>query len=186
MPAGSSDGSWVDLINAVWRYIVRPIAVGGMMTGAAFTLFRMRNGLFDGLKRAVSDLRTTAKPEETIRTEQYMSPKIVFALIGVMFACMIALYIYLSHQVLGGIVAAAVMLVIAFFFAAVSGYLVGTIGSMWQAIPDFRIDPYYIDHRGAADGVFGSVGTGRRCGGAGCRGGGLRFVSSGWRTPAGF
>ena len=46
-----------------------------------------------------------------------------------MFACMIALYIYLSHQVLGGIVAAAVMLVIAFFFAAVSGYLVGTIGS---------------------------------------------------------
>jgi len=128
LPAGSSDGSWVGLINAVWRYIVRPIAVGGMMTGAAYTLFRMRNGLFDGLRRAVSDLGA-AKPEETIRTEQYMSPKIVFALIAVMFACMIALYIYLSHQVLGGIVAAAVMLVIAFFFAAVSGYLVGTIGS---------------------------------------------------------
>ncbi len=128
LPAGSSDDSWVGLINAVWRYIVRPIAVGGMMTGAAYTLFRMRNGLFDGLRRAVSDLGA-AKPEETIRTEQYMSPKIVFALIAVMFACMIALYIYLSHQVLGGIVAAAVMLVIAFFFAAVSGYLVGTIGS---------------------------------------------------------
>ncbi len=45
------------MINAVWRYIVRPIAVGGMMTGAAYTLFRMRKGLFDGLKRAVSDLR---------------------------------------------------------------------------------------------------------------------------------
>ncbi len=45
-----------DLINAVWRYIVRPIAVGGMMAGAAYTLFRMRKGLFDGLKRAVSDL----------------------------------------------------------------------------------------------------------------------------------
>ena len=129
LPAGSSDDSWVGLINAVWRYIVRPIAVGGMMTGAAYTLFRMRNGLFDGLRRAVADLSGATKPEETIRTEQYMSPKIVFALIGVMFACMIALYIYLSHQVLGGIVAAAVMLVIAFFFAAVSGYLVGTIGS---------------------------------------------------------
>jgi putative OPT family oligopeptide transporter len=129
LPAGSTDDSWVSLINAVWRYIVRPIAVGGMMTGAAYTLFRMRKGLFDGLKRAISDLGTTTKPEETIRTEQYMSPKIVFSLIGVMFACMIALYIYLSHQVVGGIVAAIVMLVIAFFFAAVSGYLVGTIGS---------------------------------------------------------
>jgi putative OPT family oligopeptide transporter len=129
LPAGSTDDSWVGLINAVWRYIVRPIAVGGMMTGAAFTLFRMRNGLFDGLRRAVSDLRTTAKPEETSRTEQYMSSKIVFSLIALMFVCMIVLYIYLSHQVLGGVVAAAVMLLIAFFFAAVSGYLVGTIGS---------------------------------------------------------
>ena len=129
LPAGSTDASWVDLINAVWRYIVRPIAVGGMMTGAAYTLFRMRKGLFDGLKRAVSDLRVTAQPQESLRTDQYMSSKIVFALIAVMFACMIALYIFLSHQVLGGLVAAVVMLLIAFFFAAVSGYLVGTIGS---------------------------------------------------------
>jgi putative OPT family oligopeptide transporter len=129
LPIESSDGSWVGLINSVWRYIVRPIAVGGMMVGAAFTLFRMRKGLFDGLKRAVSDLGASAKPEETSRTEQYMSSKIVFGLIAVMFVCMIALYIYLSHQVLGGVVAAVVMLLIAFFFAAVSGYLVGTIGS---------------------------------------------------------
>ncbi len=129
LPAGSSDGSWISLINGVWRYIVRPIAVGGMMTGAAYTLFRMRKGLFDGLRRAVSDLGAPAQQQEKIRTEQYMSPKIIFGLIAVMFVCMIALYIYLSHQVLGGVVAAIVMLVIAFFFAAVSGYLVGTIGS---------------------------------------------------------
>ncbi|MGA2881220.1 MAG: oligopeptide transporter, OPT family [Bryobacteraceae bacterium] len=129
LPAGASDDSWVGLINSVWRYIVRPIAVGGMMTGAAYTLFRMRKGLFDGLKRAVSDLGAAAKPEESIRTEQYMSSKIVFGLIAFMFACMIVLYIYLSQQVLGGVVAAVVMLLIAFFFAAVSGYLVGTIGS---------------------------------------------------------
>ncbi len=45
LPAGSTDGSWIGLINAVWRYIVRPIAVGGMMVGAAYTLFRMRKGL---------------------------------------------------------------------------------------------------------------------------------------------
>lgn len=129
LPAGATDASWIGQINNVWRYIVRPIAVGGMMTGAAYTLFRMRKGLFDGLKRAVSDLRATAKPQETIRTEQYMSSKVVFGLIACMFACMIALYILLSHEAVGGVVAAIVMLVIAFFFAAVSGYLVGTIGS---------------------------------------------------------
>ncbi len=123
------DDSWIGFINGVWRYIVRPIAVGGMMTGAAYTLFRMRKGLFDGLKRAVSDLSASRPAAGNRRTEQYMSSKIVFALIGVMFVCMIALYIYLSHQVIGGVVAAVVMLLIAFFFAAVSGYLVGTIGS---------------------------------------------------------
>ena len=129
LPAGTADDSWVGEIYSVWRYIVRPIAVGGMMVGAAYTLFRMRKGLFDGLKRAVADLSATARPRETIRTEQYMSSKTVFGLIALMFVCMIALYIYLSHQVVGGVVAAAVMLLIAFFFAAVSGYLVGTIGS---------------------------------------------------------
>ena len=54
---------------------------------------------------------------ETSRTEQYMSSKVVFSLIGLMFLAMIALYIYLSGQWLGGLVAAAIMIVIAFFFA---------------------------------------------------------------------
>jgi putative OPT family oligopeptide transporter len=130
LPAGSNDGSWSGIATAVWRFIVRPIAVGGMMVGAAYTLFRMRKGLFDGLRRAISDLKTTAdQASKMSRTEQYMSSKVVFGLIGIMFGFMIALYIYLSGQVMAGVVAAIVMLIIAFFFATVSGYLVGMIGS---------------------------------------------------------
>jgi putative OPT family oligopeptide transporter len=130
LPPGSTDASWIGLANAIWRYIVRPIAVGGMMVGAAYTLFRMRKGLFDGLRRAISDLKVTAaQMQQTSRTEQYMSSKVVFSLIGVMFLAMIALYVYLSGQALGGVVAAVIMIIIAFFFATVSGYLVGMIGS---------------------------------------------------------
>lgn len=130
LPAGAADGDWLQVANGVWRYIVRPIAVGGMMVGAAFTLFRMRHGLFDGLRRAVSDLKVTAaQAQQTSRTEQYMSSKTVFSLVALMFVLMIALYIYLSGQWLAGLVAAVVMLIIAFFFATVSGYLVGMIGS---------------------------------------------------------
>ena len=130
LPADATDQSWLGLANAVWRYIVRPIAVGGMMVGAAYTLFRMRKGLFDGLKRAISDLKVTAaEARQSSRTEQYMSSKTVFSLIAVMFLLMIALYVYLSGQVFIGFVAALIMLIIAFFFATVSGYLVGMIGS---------------------------------------------------------
>ncbi len=42
---------------------------------------------------------------------------------------MIALYIYFSQQVVAGVVAAVVMLILGFFFATVSGSLCGLIGS---------------------------------------------------------
>src|SRR6202035_939386 len=106
-------GSWSDLAAGVWRFIVRPIAVGGMLVGAGFTLFRMRKSLAIGMRRAVLDLNA----------------KVIFAGIGVMFICMILLYTYFSGTLSGGVVAALVMIVVGFFFAAVSGNLVGMIGS---------------------------------------------------------
>ena len=130
MPPGTPDASWSDLANGVWRYIVRPIAVGGMLIGAAYTLFRMRNSLAAGLKRAVRDVKQTAAETAALsRTERYMSSKAVFSLIAVVFAAMIAVYIYFSGQVVGGVVAAIVMLILGFFFATVSGSLCGLIGS---------------------------------------------------------
>lgn len=130
LPPGATNGDWMDMSGAVWRYIVRPIAVGGMLVGAAYTLFRMRTNLASGLKRAMRDSKAAAESAPVVsRTERYMSSKVVLSLIAVVFAGMIALYIYFSHQVIGGVVAAVVMLVLGFFFAAVSGSLCGIIGS---------------------------------------------------------
>ncbi len=130
LPATAPDASWGDLADGVWRYIVRPISVGSMLVGAAYTLFRMRSNLVLGMKRMISDMRQTTLQTATLsRTERYMSPKLVFALIGLVFAVMIVLYIYLSGQITGGIVAAIVMLILGFFFATVSGSLCGMIGS---------------------------------------------------------
>jgi putative OPT family oligopeptide transporter len=129
--AGSTlDKGWIDQAAAVWRYIVRPIAVGGMMVGAAYTLFRMRKNLTSSLGRALAEVRHGSPPLESMaRTERYMSSKTVFGLIGIVFALMIILYIYVSGLVMAGIVAAIVMLIVGFFFATVSGNLVGVIGS---------------------------------------------------------
>ncbi len=130
LPAGTPDSGWNDLASAVWRYIVRPIAVGSMLVGAGYTLFKMRNSLATGLKKTISDMRQSAEqPAVLNRTERYMSSKLVFTLIGVVFAVMIVLYIYFSGQVTGGIVAAVVMLILGFFFATVSGSLCGLVGS---------------------------------------------------------
>ncbi len=130
MPAAPTDDSWLTVANSVWRFIVRPIAVGGMLTGASYTLFKMRKSLFAGLTRAFQEMKTgAAPPETTARTERYMSSRVVLVGIFVVFALMIVLYSYLAHGLLAGSVAAVVMLIVGFCFATVSGYLVGVIGS---------------------------------------------------------
>jgi putative OPT family oligopeptide transporter len=149
LPAGANAAnqqeSWLGLANAVWRYIVRPVAVGGMMTGAAYTLFRMRKSLLAGLGKAVVELRGGGPaPESVGRTERYMSSKTVFSLIGLTFLLMIVLYIYLSGLIGGGIAAALVMLIVGFFFATVSGYLVGVIGSSNNPISGLTLSTLVI------------------------------------------
>ncbi len=144
LPANAGD-DWSSIAAGVWRYIVRPIAVGGMLVGAAYTLYRMRANLTSGLSRAVHELKQT--PEHTAslgRTEQYMSSKVVFSLIAVMFGLMLILYVYLSGQVMVGVVAAVVMLVMGFFFATVSGNLVGMIGSSNNPISGLTLSTLII------------------------------------------
>lgn len=129
IPANETANDWIGMAGLVNRFIVRPIAVGGMLVGAGYTLFRMRKNLMAGLERAVRDMRQAGDPGPVDRTERYMSFKLVFALIGLVFAAMIALYIGLSGLVVAGVVAATAMLILGFFFATVSGNLCGTIGS---------------------------------------------------------
>jgi putative OPT family oligopeptide transporter len=129
LPADTPD-NWAGMAIAVWRFIVRPIAVGGMLVGAAYTLFKMGKSLTAGIGRALSDLRQTAAQRAKLsRTEQYMSSKAVFGLIALMFVLMCFLYIHISGLVWPAILAAVVMLVVGFFMATVSGSLVGFIGS---------------------------------------------------------
>jgi uncharacterized oligopeptide transporter (OPT) family protein len=72
---------------------VRPIAVGGMLVGASYTLFKMRKQLALGMGRAVSDLKKSAAAHAAAnRTERDLPAKAVFAGIGVVFVAMILLY----------------------------------------------------------------------------------------------
>jgi putative OPT family oligopeptide transporter len=116
-----------------------------MMVGTCFTLFRMRKNLIAGLGKAVAELRGGQPATETVsRTERYMSSKTVFALIGCTFLLMCVLYVYLSGLVAGGVAAALVMLIVGFFFATVSGYLVGVIGSSNNPISGLTLSTLVI------------------------------------------
>jgi putative OPT family oligopeptide transporter len=145
LPAGAADDSWTSLAGAVWKYIVRPVAVGAMLAGSGYTLFKMRVSLAAGLKRAVTDLKPAVSADvPQSRTEKYMSSKTVFLLIGAVFALMIGLYIYFAQNVVAGVVAAVVMLILGFFFATVSGSLCGFIGSSNNPVSGLTISTLII------------------------------------------
>ncbi|MCU0225064.1 MAG: OPT/YSL family transporter, partial [Acidobacteria bacterium] len=48
--------NWAGLTAHLYRFIVRPIAVGGMLVGACYTLWRMRKNLIAGIQRGISDV----------------------------------------------------------------------------------------------------------------------------------
>ncbi|MCG3118604.1 MAG: hypothetical protein ALAOOOJD_00844 [bacterium] len=114
----------------IWRLIVRPIAIGGMLVSAGFTLFRMRKSLATGLGRSISDVKKAAAGGHvTLRTEQDLSFNRI--LLGILLSGVATFFIYnyFAQDFMAALVATVVMVVAGFFFAAVSGYLVGIIGS---------------------------------------------------------
>lgn len=132
LPEGGTadEGTWVALATNVWRYIVRPMAIGGMLVSAAFTLFRMRKSLLTGIRRSIGDVKKAATGEHvTIRTEKDLSFQWIMGGILASAVATFFIYNYFSGNVVAALVATIVMIIAGFFFAAVSGYLVGIIGS---------------------------------------------------------
>ncbi|MGE5425015.1 MAG: OPT family oligopeptide transporter [Syntrophothermus sp.] len=119
-------------IFQIWKYIVRPIAIGGMLVSAAFTLFKMRNSLITGIGRSVKDVKKAASGVEhhVPRTEKDIP--FTWIMVGILaVACLTFSITYFIFQtnILIAVVASTVMIILAFFFASVSGYLVGIMGS---------------------------------------------------------
>ncbi|TAK53318.1 MAG: oligopeptide transporter, OPT family [Bacteroidetes bacterium] len=121
---------WLGMATNVWKYIVRPIAIGGMLVSAGFTLFRMRKSLITGIKRSIGDVKKAATGEHVaIRTEQDISFKWIMIGIGLTAIATFFIYNFFAQDIFAALVATVVMIIAGFFFAAVSGYLVGMIGS---------------------------------------------------------
>jgi len=111
--------------------MVRPIAIGGMLTAAAWTLWKMRRSLFGGLSRSISDLKKAAAGQQVdiSRTDRDLPLNYVFIGMGVLSVLTFVLYNSFAHNIGASLAATIVMVLAGFFFAAVSGYLVGLIGS---------------------------------------------------------
>ncbi len=144
-PEGAAEATWVAMANNVWSRIVRPIAIGGMLMSAGYTLFRMRNSLAIGIKRSIGDVKKAATGEQVVlRTEQDL--KLQQVMIGILLTAVATFFIYyfFAQNVVAALVAMIVMIIAGFFFAAVSGYLVGIIGSSNNPISGLTISTLLV------------------------------------------
>ena len=119
-------------MNQVWRFVVRPIAIGGMLMGALFTLFNMRKSLIAGLKRSVGDVKKAATEghSNVSRTEKDLPfTYVLTGIVAVAIVTFLITYFVFGTALAPALAAATILIILAFFFAAISGYLVGIIGS---------------------------------------------------------
>lgn len=139
------DFDWAATMISVWKSYVRPIAIGGMLIGAGFTLWKMRKSLMTGISRSVSDVKKAASGEHVeIRTEKDINFK--WIMIGILGTAVATFFIYnfFAQNIAAALVATFVMIVAGFFFAAVSGYLVGIIGSSNNPISGLTLSTLVI------------------------------------------
>jgi putative OPT family oligopeptide transporter len=143
----ASGESWVSVAKSAYDSTVKPIAVGGMLVGAFYTLFSMRKSLFQGIGKGFKDIKAAKSQDgrnEGPRTEKDLPFGMVLIAIGILILLMIVLYTYFTQAFGSAVLAAIVMSFAAFVFAAVAGYLVGIIGSSSNPISGLTLSTLLI------------------------------------------
>lgn len=139
--------SWTAVAKSAYDSTVKPIAVGGMLVGAFYTLFNMRKSLFQGIGKGFKDIKAAKSQtggNQVQRTDKDLSFGMVLIAVGILIIFMIILYNYFTQAFGSAVLAAIVMAFAAFVFAAVAGYLVGIIGSSSNPISGLTLSTLLI------------------------------------------
>ena len=119
--------------KATWSGQIRYIGIGAMLVGGVWTLFQVRGPIWQSLRQlmALYGARNQSDGQsELLRTERDAG---VVWLIGLTVAALVPMVLLyqglLNHNLWGGIGLTLLMVVTAFLFSAVAGYMAGLVGS---------------------------------------------------------
>lgn len=139
-------GDWTAMAVSAYNSQIKPVAVGAMLVGAFYTLFKMRKNLITGIGRSFADVKKAraGMDSEIVRTDKDLPfPSIILAIIALVIP-MIILYNIFTRNLGSAAVSALVMIVMGLLFAAVAGYLVGIIGSSSNPISGLTLTTLLI------------------------------------------
>ena len=131
---GSPEGLiGVAAAKATWSGQIRYIGIGAMLVGGVWTLFQVRGPIWQSLRQLMAlygARNRSAGQSALLRTERDAG---VVWLIGLTVAALVPMVLLyqglLNHDLWGGIGLTLLMVVTAFLFSAVAGYMAGLVGS---------------------------------------------------------
>ena len=127
-PEGAT--SALDAMHATWNSHIRFMGVGAMVAGGIWSIIGVRAGIVKGVKGAIEGYKgISAGGEKAERTQTDMNLKGILAGLIPTIILVFVLYIWLTGHAGIGIVSGIAMVIMAFFFVAVSSYIVGLVGS---------------------------------------------------------
>jgi putative OPT family oligopeptide transporter len=118
----------MEAASILWKNQIRYVGVGAMIVGGFGSIFSIRQGIMQGIKNLYEQHRApeSASVDETQRDLRLNS---MFWIIILLLPALFCLYYSLTHLLAISIVSTVLMTVFAFFFTAVSSYIVGLVGS---------------------------------------------------------
>ena len=127
-PEFSDLGLHIGGFFTVWGEQVRYIGVGTMLVGGLWAVYLIRNNLVESVKEAVLGIKSGTEITKK-RTQQDLSYKLIFILIGIMIIPIFFLYQWLSGLFGVSLIMAIITVFLAFIASALAGYLTGLVGS---------------------------------------------------------
>ncbi len=114
------EGGALDVSWEIWSTKIRYMGVGAMVIGGLWSIIKVRRGIVKGLRLGFSRSETA--------TNDLQMKKVFWGIILVTIP-VFALYWWFTRSISIALVSGTVMVVTAFFFVAVSSYIVGLVGS---------------------------------------------------------
>ena len=120
------EGALVDGFYTIWSTQVRYAGVGAMVVGGIYTLWSMRKTIITGLEKPSS--KATTKPENCSNRARHPDEPCV-SVCGVLVVLTFFFYWWAMESLVLAIAGALFLAFVAFFSAAVAGYIAGVVGS---------------------------------------------------------
>lgn len=125
----SSGGDYLNEVWTLWGTQVRYVGVGAMVVGGVTSIFKVRHGLLQVI-REISNRHLNPNGSTTPNNQDRdISSKVIGVLSCTVVLLIGAVYYVLTGDTLISLTTTITMILMAFFFTAVSSYIVGLVGN---------------------------------------------------------